>query len=409
MGDASDAYVALLHGSSQHFFLYALVLGHRLKKLDADISRVLLLGRPFPGTPAPFVEGTYMKCLSALWDVQVVDLVDGLEADKSPSKRHRFVFTKLRAFEVPFKRTLFIDLDTLVRKSLKPLFEVKAPAGLYHGLRCYRDMLQHGAPIDEKFLEGCCVNAGLMRVDPPKDTQSLLYDMLNDVAKLDYQTYLPEQYYLTQKFVGWTHISVAWNCEVHPCMYVNTRKILDPESSAESRHEHFLSWAEMPKDWWLLGTNQEELEKNVNMFHFSGRNLEPWWFLHHSATTSNADLIGQYLERDFRGMLALAVSEWLQAVDDLERDFAINHEELVGTIRKTIEELCKEAVRWASWFTTCSECGTRVDWSKLCEECFVRTYAHTLLEGDNDYWGRWVKPDSRMGTRSKSEEWEIVD
>ena len=108
-------------------------------------------------------------------------------------------------------------------------------------------------------------------------------------------------------------------------------------------------------------------------------------------------------------MLALAVSEWLQAVDDLERDFAINHEELVGTIRKTIEELCKEAVRWASWFTTCSECGTRVDWSKLCEECFVRTYAHTLLEGDNDYWGRWVKPDSRMGTRSKSEEWEIVD
>ena len=34
-------------------------------------------------------------------------------------KRHRYVFTKLRAFEIPYKKLVFFDLDVMIRNSPK--------------------------------------------------------------------------------------------------------------------------------------------------------------------------------------------------------------------------------------------------------------------------------------------------
>merc|ERR1719203_527401 len=40
--------------------------------------------------------------------------------------------------------------------------------------------------------------------------------MVAEVAQRDQATFLPEQYYLADRFTGWRHIDQTWNWEVWP-------------------------------------------------------------------------------------------------------------------------------------------------------------------------------------------------
>eukprot|EP00439_Symbiodinium_sp_Y106_P047123 s427_g6.t1 len=123
-----------------------------------------------PADILDILPGDDRKCLDAVWQVAEVDLVDQEAADKTRRKRHRYVFTKLRAFQVPYRKLIFFDLDIIIRSSPKELFQVTAPAGMYHG-HWNRDQAAHGQEIPaEAFYNSDygvygCINAGLMRLD----------------------------------------------------------------------------------------------------------------------------------------------------------------------------------------------------------------------------------------------------
>ena len=118
-----DAYVSLLHGDGLEFFLYALVLGVRLQTLDPTRSRVLLVGKELPSHRSPSTSS--LNCLKVLWCLHKIDLIDAPAADSTPRKRHRFVFSKLRAMQLPVTKFLFLDLDILPRESPAALFDLR--------------------------------------------------------------------------------------------------------------------------------------------------------------------------------------------------------------------------------------------------------------------------------------------
>jgi len=367
------AYVSLLHGDRTEFLVYALLLGFRLKQVDASTPRVLLVGKEAPDQTSPFVQGDDRKCLDAVWQVAEVDLVDQEAADKTRRKRHRYVFTKLRAFQVPYRKLIFFDLDIIIRSSPKELFQVTAPAGMYHG-HWNRDQAAHGQEIPaEAFYNSDygvygCINAGLMRLDtlPTAEQRRRFTDeMLQEVGELKErdQSYLPEQYFLVKKLPVWRHIEVKWNCEVNPLHHMDTR------GNGVVKAEE-----EMPKDWLQLGANEDELREKVAMFHFSGKWLEPWWFLDKPPREALAFARAQFKHQDPRGMIALSVAEWLSAVEEMETSDMF--EEQAENLRYNIEYLRYKADQWwANDSVTCSRCGCKNEWyaqyKDYCEECEV--------------------------------------
>eukprot|EP00930_Biecheleria_cincta_P046206 TRINITY_DN31875_c0_g1_i1.p1 TRINITY_DN31875_c0_g1~~TRINITY_DN31875_c0_g1_i1.p1 ORF type:complete len:460 (-),score=83.08 TRINITY_DN31875_c0_g1_i1:163-1503(-) len=375
VGDS--AYVAFLHGHRQQFLLYALLLGQRLKQLDSCRPRVLLVGRPLPDYPAPFLEGEPAKCLSAFWKVEPVDLVDASAADKTSLKRHRYVFTKLRALEVPYRKVLFLDLDVVIRRSPAELFDIPAPAGMYHGTWGNRMLATHGQPLPADVFEryNGCVNAGMLRLDPAEGgkiaRRKQLDEMLREVSEITEKesSYLPEQYYIVQKLQGWHHIDVAWNCEVAPLVYVDPYIVSE---SASSKVQH----AVMPWDWYELGSCQEDLAKAIGMFHFSGTFLEPWWYLHLTSDRAQALLRKQFQTRDARGMIALAVAEWLSSVAELRKSAMLGRQEL-----EYVEELLSSLSSMVAWWwdqstDACTVCGAVDCTAWNCDECTVREAMH---------------------------------
>ena len=366
------AYVALLHGFKSEFLIYALQLGHRLAQFDASTPRVLLLGKDVPDQISPFMYNEDRQCLDAFWQVVEVDLVDQEAADRTRLKRHRYVFTKLRAFQVPFRKIIFFDLDIVIRSSPKELFQVQAPAGMYHGY-WNRSLAGHGGEIPtEAFHEDSgrgCINAGLMRLDPLptlKERNRFVEEMLAEVAQIDErdESYLPEQYYLVNKIPGWRHITVSWNCEVNPLQYMDTRG-----RGLRTAQE------EMPKDWLQLGKNKDELLRNVKMFHFSGKWVEPWWFLNTFFHEAVAFARKQFEHSDPRGMIALAVAEWLSAVSELEKSEIFNSEQMRNNLYYHLDYLSDKAEKWwTDLAVTCCKCGVKNEYywcTDYCEECEV--------------------------------------
>jgi hypothetical protein len=187
--------------------------------------RVLLVGWALPDYRAPLLEGDFARCLKIFWQVRPVDLIDAAAANKSSCKRHRYVFTKLRALEVPYEKLLLFDLDVILRKDPRPLFGVPAPAGMHHGDWVSRKPSTHGNLIKAPALISGCVNAGLLRLDTLGEKRArtqLLEEMTKEVASLTATdaSYLPEQYYLVRKLSAWRHLDVSWNCDVSPEVYV---------------------------------------------------------------------------------------------------------------------------------------------------------------------------------------------
>ena len=354
------AYVSLLHGTHIEFFLYAAVLGNQLSKLDEETKRILLVGTGTHDYEALGEE--YLEALREIWDVNPIELVDAPMADKSYSKRHRYVFSKLRALELRYKKILFLDLDIIFRVSPRELFQLPAPAGMYHG-GWDRSSARHGDILPPEAFEDGCVNAGLLRLDPPAsedERQQLLQEWMEKVSELteDDESYLPEQYFLVKEWSEWRHIDVAWNCEVCPEYYIRYGK-----------KKHTVFRAEIQEDWWKLGDTKDSLSKSVCMFHFSGEWLQPWWYLHLTPDAAVQTIQRQYTKRDPRGMVALAVGDWISAVSDLQmRDFRQENKDLFNQVIDTLGGI---AAWWWNNLLRCDFCQCEIEEALQCEECDV--------------------------------------
>eukprot|EP00434_Breviolum_minutum_P026614 symbB.v1.2.023524.t1/scaffold2155.1/size87741/5 len=186
------------------------------------------------------------------------------------------------------------------------------------------------------------------------------------------QTYLPEQYFLVKELPGWHHIEVAWNCEVNAEWYVQ------PEPRKNRRNKDKpdkprVQLSEMPDDWWQLSNegNVEQLRRTVGMFHFSGIWLHPWWYIHLQPDQAFTLIQKQFAYRDRRGMVALAVSDWLSALEDLRECKEIQGEQATYLLN-IIDDLA-----WCSscWWEVAEPCGENCTWYKdetICEECLVK-------------------------------------
>ena len=374
MSSTDRAYVALLHGHRSEFFLYALLLGHRLHALDPQCLRLLLVGRSGSTLEADY-SPTDRSCLQKLWDIKEVGLVDVPTADKTRGKRHRFVFTKLHMFRVDVRKVVFFDLDVIVRSDPSELFLVRAPAGMYHG-GWDRMLARHGEELPASEAFGSpdkpvgCINAGLLRIDPnPSETERELQatQMFQAASQLleDDASYLPEQYLLVRMLFKWQHIDVKWNCEIGPMYYL------------DDDHQVVSLASKLHHDWVLLGNSQVSLQENVHMFHFSGTWLEPWWFIHLFSEQGFAFVQHQMEHRDPRGMVALAVYEWLHGIEQMRRSsvFATKDQQ---HINEHISSLAWTASQWWEVHTTaCTVCSKLLYFCSslgVCEECKVKQY-----------------------------------
>ena len=387
---AEEAYVSLLHGDRPEFLIYALVLGSRLRYLDDTRPRILLVGNRLPGYSESFLDSNLAcGCLQHIWNIKPIDLIHAPVADSTGSKRHRFVFSKLRALELPFERLVFLDLDTWLRRNPAELFSICSPAGMHHGSWSIDHEMAHGQPWPEEAYENGCPNAGLMRLDPPQNAHAEVAGMVDEVQAISEHdaSALPEQYYLAQKLKQWRQTDTTWNVEVFQSVYVQ----LD-ESFQQWREPRF---ADLPMAWWMIGYCKKVLAEKVKMFHFSGVHLHPWWYLHlleeDDAIQGVEEAIDfEFYARDGRGLIGLAVREWLEGVEAVRKEFAEAPTEMKGFIANTICSLahqasycrlscprCCRAVwelhdvpQWedlADSSTCCEECVIKSAWEKCCE------------------------------------------
>ena len=282
-GDASgDACCSLLYGNKPEFYLCALHLGFQLRTFNPLISRehlaegarlglperVLLLG------PSQYRGPEYREALYRAGWTRVVHVGAISGAHLSGTKRHNEIFTKLRAFLLPYKRVLFLDLDLLLRKSPKVLFEVEAPAGKFHDPdhcwpeydpdkpKTHKGGPAHGERFDaprrlpkEAMREGFggwCVNCGVFRFDPlPRRKER--YEQVDEWIRCIHaqrgqtRSMLPEQHFLAEHLTAWHHLAGRWNVET-----------ID-----------FARWA------------REKALQSACVLHFSGKDgfNEPWAFL----------------------------------------------------------------------------------------------------------------------------------
>jgi len=231
--DSPCAYVAMLHGNQEMFFIYALHLGHQLQAtgscepFGADgraADKVLLLG------PSRFSDKASRAALYAAgWShICSVNLIYGPHL--SSARRHESVFTKLQMFGLPYKHLLFLDLDLHVHKDLRTLFSLPGPAGKCHFRANMPRDICHGQAVEEAFdsQELCqgswCPNAGVLRVDPETNLarrRRHVKAMEQEISHFDvdstgdlWPTMLPEQDYLAQRISGWRHISRNYNLEL---------------------------------------------------------------------------------------------------------------------------------------------------------------------------------------------------
>ncbi|OLQ02334.1 hypothetical protein AK812_SmicGene14811 [Symbiodinium microadriaticum] len=169
-----------------------------------------------------------------------------------------------------------------------------------------------------------------------------VHDLVGELKERD-QSYLPEQYFLVKKLPVWRHIEVKWNCEVNPMRHMDTRG-----KGLVTADE------EMPKDWLQLGDSEDELREKVPLQRQVARAVaiapecarhdpgsssrkQPW-FLDKPPREALAFAKKQFQNQDPRGMIALSVSEWLSAVEDLViASSEFSQGEDVGGIKSWVE------------------------------------------------------------------------
>ena len=328
------AFSSLLHGDADEYFIYALVLAGQLRRYSPNADRVLLLGAGRFHDSSVSHEALQ---LAGWTHLLAVDMIDTPHLDKTYLKRHRHVFTKLRALELGYNHLVLLDLDLLPRDGvdLTGLFNVQAPAGKYHGAQneALGVQLVHGKRVPAAAQVGYwCPNAGVLRIDPkttPQERHDDLAQMLKHLNQKDahVSTYLPEQYYLAQTLHGWHHIGTSYNYELGFDIPETgcERWEISCDSYATSRSH---SSKRLPKG--VLPMNSEmELKTldDVKVWHFSGKcgMLQPWMFQDKGgALEVETWLIKFYGIIDPGNIVAIAFAEWHKSLQLLllqERGF----------------------------------------------------------------------------------------
>ena len=87
----NNAFVALLHGDADEYFMYAFVLAGQLRKYSADADRVLLLGPGHFGKSLDIIQALRFAGWTHLHHVNAIDKP---HLDKTARKRHRYVFLR---------------------------------------------------------------------------------------------------------------------------------------------------------------------------------------------------------------------------------------------------------------------------------------------------------------------------
>ena len=311
---ASNCFAALLHGDRPEYLAYASVLGHRLREFSPGPDRVLLCG---PG--AICAQGASRASLrSAGWDYLLpVILISAPYLDKSNTKRHASVFTKLHAFCLPYEQVVLLDVDLLPRHGadLRKLFTVNAPGGKYHCPNYNGPQPKHKEVIPKKYMRRpWCPNAGVLRLDPlgtPIERERQLLQMVEEMNDWGYPSYLPEQYFLAHFFPLWHHIGQNWNYEVWYEWDVPT-KSTNLEDAVKESKQH---------GWSLdTGSSGEQVRSEALVWHFSGMaDTQPWIFLDLPSAEEVRKFASKvwFAARDPGGVLAAAVAEWRQALEEL--------------------------------------------------------------------------------------------
>jgi len=378
--DSERCFAALFYGDRDEYLAYACVLGRRLRTASPGPDRVLLLG---PGRCCSTAARQALR--QAGWEhlLPVVPIA-AAHLDKSQSKRHALVFTKLRVLELPYTQVLLLDLDLLPRLGvdLGELFDVPAPAAKYWCMEYQGPEPEHAKPVPLLLREGLrwSPNAGVMRLDPYATLaarRAQVQSMAMEVLEREVATFLPEQYYLAERLVGWRHISKVWNWEVWPEW--DDPQITHPLSEA-CRSARRFGWA-----GYYLGDGPEDLPSTdevlgaVRVWHFSGvGDTGPWAF---------QDLVGAsevqraaaelFRWRDPGGVVASALGEWQGALDELLAEAAPG-----SALREAHFRLAATATsaRQAAW--ACDGCGaTRAHVRMLWDLPWSGTYCSVKWDG----------------------------
>ena len=394
MGQPSQTFISVLYGQKSEFFVYAMVLGYCLMKFCDHVPRCLLVGQH-----SEFAREMCLKALKCFWQIEVVEEIECPNATKTP--RHQGVFTKLYIFAMKVEKVVFLDLDILVRsKKIGELFEIPAPAGMFHGMT--QMVLKHGQIIDQsEFDSSCsgCVNAGVLRIDPlqtdaEQHCQKRTLEKLALCIPATEATMLPEQYFLVRHVPGpWHHVSALWNYEVGASVQIQNGDI-EVYNTGE--------WADVnPAD--------------AVVFHFSGLDCSPWYYLVFDVAKVYEEVQTRYGWRDHSGSIAIAIQEWVSCVKEVQQ-FILQSLQCVSALGKSCttkanwtaahmilnsavchlkEDICtcqfhsgwncEECGYW--YFETFQSCGR---W--LCMNCVLSSVARSQKTPDNiqDLQGVWV-------------------
>jgi len=290
-----------------------------------------------------------------------VRLITAGHLDKTCSKRHTLVFTKLRVLELPYSRALLLDLDILPRSGadLGELLRLEAPAAKYCCSRYWGPEPAHAVRIPEELREGLnwSPNAGVMRLDPLptlEDRVAQVEAMVQEVQTRDVATYLPEQYYLAERIADWTNLGSAWNWEVWPEW--DDPGFLVPRAKA-LRQAREGGWS----GYYVAGStpSPQAVLQQVRVWHFSGNGVDetaPWWFQDlPDAEAAGAQAAEAFRARDPGGIVAVAVQEWREALEAVLADPA----PALAAVREAATRLAAEAAarRASGWL--CDVCHKR--------------------------------------------------
>mmetsp|Transcript_38482 Transcript_38482/g.97645 ORF Transcript_38482/g.97645 Transcript_38482/m.97645 type:complete len:535 (-) Transcript_38482:109-1713(-) len=400
----SDAALAsLLHGDGPEYFAYACVLGRRLRDEAGSNApdRVLLCG---PGACTSSASSRKALRQAGWTHLLPVEPIEAEHLDKTKTKRHALVFTKLRVLEVPYERVLLLDLDLLPRAGvdMAELLKIIAPAGKYHCNAYQGPEPDHGCEIPERLrtsMHCWSPNAGVMRFDPLATLEcrkKLVATMVKEVSERSQATYLPEQYYLAEKVSGWRHISSEWNWEVWP-------EWEDPRKTHPAREAR--SEAKRQGSSWMYGRRSPHGSSSssyARVWHFSGTGeTSPFYFMHLNLSADKVHEEAQrfFKHRDKSGMVAEALREWTDALSNLLRGAEAS--DLRCTLQAAVELLSQRALqeRARGWICDgCKELRLNVrhlpdvpyggkycslGWSELnwaCADCVVQRLRDTRLE-----------------------------
>jgi hypothetical protein len=374
-----DAFVSMLHGTDPHWLVCALLLGSRLQQLcSCGRQRILLI----------WSQGKEADALACFWCLKPESFLRLPKATRA--RRHELAFNKILVLGLDVRRALYLDLDILVRShEIDTLFDIAGPAGMLHGVATWQPK-EHGEEVAPDTFQSdigqwprSCVNAGVLRLDPPESPEErrrLCEDLWKKASGISeaQATHLPEQYFIVRELEGpWRHIGTRFNWEVGPYIeFKNDRVIV--HSSGE--------WAEV---------NLEE----VVLFHFSGTMCQPQLYFHLEGEDLIASLQERFRWRDCGTHVSTAITEWCQALRKFQeesKNLLCVHE----VLEKALEEV-DESGRWERqlWWEVCDECQCWAvecfkwfSYGRLCPECILANHCiwTDLPKHFHELVGKWL-------------------